>query len=112
MKPIELRDLVGFSPDGPVIREAVDLANLRTEVICLEGPQAIGPVTERDSDALVIVVAGEVAVQVDRARSRARQWQVIPVPYGSTLTVRNASEEPAVLLVVVAPPPPARSVEG
>ena len=112
MKPIELRDLVAFSPDGPVVREAADLAHLRTEVVCLEGSQAIGPVTERDSDALVVVVAGEVAVQVDRARSRARQWQVVAVPYGSTLTVRNASEEPAVLLVIVAPPPPARVVEG
>lgn len=112
MKPVELRDLVGFSPDGPVIREAVDLAHLRSEVICLDGPQAIGPVTRRDSDVLVIVVAGEVAVQVDRSRSRARQWQVVPVPYGSTLTVRNASEEPAVLLMVVSPPPAARPAEG
>ena len=34
-----------------------------------------------------------------------KQWEVVEVPAGVDLTIRNASEEPSVVLLVVAPPP-------
>jgi glyoxylate utilization-related uncharacterized protein len=56
------------------------------------------------------VVAGRVAVQVDRGRKRLSQWGTVLIPAGSELTIRNASEEPAVIVLVAAPPPTPRAV--
>jgi glyoxylate utilization-related uncharacterized protein len=108
----DLRDLVRFSEDGPVHGPLFGSERLWSEVVCLEGPQRLGPVSDPDSDALCAVLAGEVAVQVDRGRARLRQWGTVLVPAGSTLTVANASPEPAVLLIVAAPPPAPRGGSG
>lgn len=110
MEPIDLRDLVAFDPEGPVHRTVLEGEHVWSELLCLEGSQGIGPIAEREADAMVVVVAGEVAVQIDRSRSRASQWTVVPVPAGSSLTIRNASPEPAVVLLIAAPPPRQRRV--
>jgi mannose-6-phosphate isomerase-like protein (cupin superfamily) len=52
-----------------------------------------------------VVLAGTVATQVGKGRARMGQWESVLVPAGQELTVRNASEEPAVVLLVAAPPP-------
>jgi len=51
------------------------------------------------------VLAGEVAVQVGKGRARMQQWHAVLVPAGTQLTIRNASEEPAVVQMTTAPPP-------
>ncbi|MFB3737827.1 MAG: hypothetical protein ACE14W_02535 [Candidatus Velamenicoccus archaeovorus] len=106
----DLRDLVRFSEDGPNHETLYESDHLWSEVVCLQGAQGIGPLADRDSDAICAVVAGTVAVQVDRGRKRLPQWGTVLVPAGSTLTVRNASPEPAVILLVAAPPPTERAV--
>jgi glyoxylate utilization-related uncharacterized protein len=57
------------------------------------------------SDAIVAILAGEVATQVGKDRKRMRQWESVLVPAASELTLANASEEPSVVLIVAAPPP-------
>jgi redox-sensitive bicupin YhaK (pirin superfamily) len=101
----DLRDLVRFDDDGPRHEPLFQSDHLWSEVLCLQGPQRIGPIADRDSDAICTVLAGRVAVQVDRARKRLEQWGAALVPKGSELTINNASEEPAVVLLVAAPPP-------
>jgi redox-sensitive bicupin YhaK (pirin superfamily) len=101
----DLRDLVRFDDDGPRHEPLFQSDHLWSEVLCLQGPQGIGPIADRDSDAICTVLAGRVAVQVDRTRKRLEQWGSALVPKGSELTINNASEDPAVVLLVAAPPP-------
>jgi mannose-6-phosphate isomerase-like protein (cupin superfamily) len=106
----DLRDLVHFSEEGPRHGVLFESDHLWSEVVCLERAQELGPIADRDSDAICVLVAGEVAIQVDRGRKRIGQWQTVLVPAGSELTLRNASEEPAVVLLVAAPPPTPRAI--
>ncbi|MFN2543028.1 MAG: hypothetical protein ABR600_00445, partial [Actinomycetota bacterium] len=62
-------------------------------------------IADPGSDAVFTVVAGEVVIQVDKGRKRLGQWGVALAPAGSSVTMTNASAEPAVVLVVAAPPP-------
>ncbi|MFM8998683.1 MAG: cupin domain-containing protein [Actinomycetota bacterium] len=112
MERIDLRDLVAFSEDGPVHREVAATDRLWSELVCLEPNQRVGPIGDRDSDALCTVVAGRVVVQVGKGRERLGQWEVATVPAGSSLSLANAGEEPAVVLLVAAPPPTERRVDG
>ncbi len=108
----DLRDLVHFDEDGPRHQELFVSEHLWSEVLCLQRAQGVGPIADRDSDAICTVIAGEVAVQVDRGRKRLGQWGSVLVPKGSELTIRNASDEPSVILLIAAPPPtPRRWIE-
>lgn len=101
----DLTDLIRFSDDGPRSETLLETERLWSQVVCLQGAQGIGPLSDAASDGLLVVLAGEVAVQIGKRRSRQRQWGAVVVPAGEELTVRNASSEPGVVLVVTAPPP-------
>jgi glyoxylate utilization-related uncharacterized protein len=103
----DLTDLIRFSDDGPRIETLLETERLWSQVVCLQGAQGIGPLSDARADGLLIVLAGEVAVQIGRRRSRLKQWGSVIVPAAESLTVRNASEEPGVVLIVTAPPPAA-----
>ena len=105
MKTLDIRDLVYFSEDEPRRRTLIENERLWSEVVCLEGAQAIGPVRDDVADGVVVVLSGEVATQVGKGRARMKQWEVVEVPAGHDLTIRNASDDPSVVLLVVAPPP-------
>jgi glyoxylate utilization-related uncharacterized protein len=105
VKTLDIRDLVRFSADEARRRTLVENERLWSEVVCLEGAQGIGPVRDDGADGVLVVLSGEVATQVGKGRARMKQWEVVEVPAGHDLTIRNASEEPAVVLLVVAPPP-------
>jgi glyoxylate utilization-related uncharacterized protein len=106
----DLRDLVRFTEDGPHHEPLYESAHLWSEVVCLQGAQGLGPISDPDSDAICTVVAGKVAVQVGKGRKRVDQWGAVLVPAGAELTIHNASEEPSVILLVAAPPPTPRAV--
>jgi glyoxylate utilization-related uncharacterized protein len=105
VKTVDIRDLVRFSDEEPRRSTLLDRERLWSEVVCLQGSQTVGPLRDDRSDGLVVILTGEVAAQVGRGRARMKQWEAIAVPAGDELTVRNASEDPAVVLLVVAPPP-------
>lgn len=105
MKTQDLRDLVHFSDDEALHHALFETDHLWSEVLCLQGAQGVGPMTDLRSDAIVAVLSGEVAAQVDKGRARLRQWESVLVPAGAELTLRNASEEPSVVLLVLSPPP-------
>jgi quercetin dioxygenase-like cupin family protein len=107
----DLRDLVRFDEDGPRHEELFRSELLWSELVCLQGSQGVGPISDPRSDALCTVLAGRVAVQVDHGRAKLGQWGSTLVPRGSELTVRNASGDPAVILLVAAPPPALRPLE-
>ena len=106
----DLRDLVRFSEEGPRHQPLFESDHLWSEVVCLQGAQGLGPISDPDSDAICTVVAGRVAIQLDRGRKRLGQWGTVLIPAGSELTIRNASEEPAVIVLIAAPPPTPRAV--
>ena len=110
MEARDLRDLVHFAEDGPRHEALFETGRLWSEVVCLNLNQSLGPISDLDSDGLVLVVTGKVIVQVDRGRKRREQWEVALVPAGSELVITNATDEPAVVLLVAAPPPPRRAV--
>lgn len=105
MKPRDIRDLVHFSADEPRHETLFESEHLWSEVICLQGAQGLGPMSDPASDAILAVISGEVSAQVGRSRDRMKQWDCVLVEAGADLTVRNASPDPAVLLLVAAPPP-------
>jgi glyoxylate utilization-related uncharacterized protein len=105
VETLDIRDLVHFSDDEPRRRTLLETERLWSEIVCLQGSQGVGPIRDDDSDGLLVVLAGQVAAQVGKSRARMDQWKTVVVPAGLDLTVRNASQEPAVLLLVVAPPP-------
>ena len=105
MKPRDIRDLVHFSDDEPRHETLFESEHLWSEVICLQGAQGLGPMTDATSDAVLFVLSGEIATQVGKSRARTTQWESLLVPAGSELTLKNASEDPAVVLLIAAPPP-------
>jgi redox-sensitive bicupin YhaK (pirin superfamily) len=106
METRSLRALVGFTPEGPATHDVFETGNLWSQLVCLERNQHLGPMGDPDSDAMFLVVAGEVVVQVGRRRKRLDQWETALASAGDEVTVTNASVDPAVVLVVAAPPPP------
>jgi glyoxylate utilization-related uncharacterized protein len=105
MEAKDLRDLVHFDPEGPATHEVFETEHMWSQLICLERTQRVGPIGDPASDALFLVVAGEVVIQVDRHRTRVQQWSAVLAPAGGEVTISNASMEPAVILVTAAPPP-------
>lgn len=112
MKPRDIRDLVHFSEDDPRHGTLFESEHLWSEVICLQGAQGLGPMSDPASDAIVVVISGEVSAQVGKSRDRMNQWDSVLVEAGVELTVRNASPDPAVLLLVTAPPPVPKLADG
>ena len=110
MQTRDLRDLVHFDEDGPRHQTVFESTHLWSELVCLDRNQSLGPIADRDSDAIVLVVTGKVVIQVDRSRKRREQWETTLVPAGSDLAITNATEDPAVVLLVAAPPPVRRTV--
>jgi mannose-6-phosphate isomerase-like protein (cupin superfamily) len=105
VRTVDIRDLVRFSDEEPRRSTLLDGERLWSEVLCLQASQGVGPLRDDGSDGLLVILTGEVAAQVGRGRARMKQWETLAIPAGEELTVRNASEEPAVVLLVVAPPP-------
>ena len=94
MKPKDIRDLVWFSDDEARHETLFETEHLWSEIVCLQGAQGLGPLTDPASDAIVTVLAGEVAVQVGKGRARMGQWEAVLVEAGTELTIRNASDDP------------------
>lgn len=105
MKTRKVTDLVHFEDDAARIEVLYETPRLFSQVVCVQGSQGIGPMSDASSDGIVVVLAGEIATQVGKTRARMRQWESALVPAGEELTLRNASEEPSVVLLVLAPPP-------
>ena len=105
MKPRDIRDLVWFADDDARHETLFETDQMWAQVVCLQNAQGVGPMTDATSDAMATVLAGEVAVQVGKSRSRMGQWETVLVTHGEELTIRNASEEPSVVLLTLAPPP-------
>ena len=109
MKTRDIRDLVRFTDDDAHRGVLYETSQLWSEVICLQGTQGVGPMTDVSADGVVTVLAGEVAAQIGKGRARMHQWESVVVPAGDELTLRNASSEPSVVLLVLAPPPAAET---
>ena len=105
MNTRKVTDLVHFEDDAARTEVLYETPQLFSQVVCVQGSQGIGPMSDSTSDGIVVVLAGEIATQVGKARARMRQWESALVPAGEELTLRNASEEPSVVLLVLAPPP-------
>ena len=105
MQTRDLTDLVHFAEEAARTEILAETRRLWSQVICLQGNQGLGPMRDDAADGLVLVLSGEVAAQLGKARTRMRQWHTLIVPAGEELTVRNASPDPGVVLLVLAPPP-------
>jgi len=105
MKSRRVTDLVHFDEEQARTEVLYETDRLFSQVVCVQGSQGLGPMSDPDAEGLVVVLAGEVAAQIGRTRARLRQWDSALVPPGEALTLRNASAEPSVVLLVLAPPP-------
>lgn len=105
METRSLTDLLRFDDDAARTEVLAETSSLWSQVICLQGAQGVGPMSDPAAEGILLVLAGEVAVQVGKARSRLPQWQTTTIPPGEDLTIRNASSEPGVVLLILSPPP-------
>jgi glyoxylate utilization-related uncharacterized protein len=105
MKTRDIRDLVRFADESARTEVLYETEHLWSQIVCLQGSQDLGPVSDPRADGLVAVLAGEVSAQVGGRRARMGQWTSAVVPAGDALTIRNASADPSVVLLVLAPPP-------
>jgi glyoxylate utilization-related uncharacterized protein len=105
VKTRDVRDLVRFDEAQARHETLFETDRVFSQVICLQRNQGLGPMGDPDADAVCLILAGEIAVQIGKGRGRMRQWETVLVPAGAELTVRNASDEPGVILLVTAPPP-------
>jgi mannose-6-phosphate isomerase-like protein (cupin superfamily) len=100
-----LKRFVHFSA-GEINRETVfETTRLWTQVLCFERNQSMGPIMDKEADAVFTIVAGEAVFTVGGRRKRLDQWGTVLVPAGSEVSVTNASVDPLVLLLTAAPPP-------
>ena len=100
-----LQDLVAFSADGPTRVKLHGSDQLWSEVISLQQNQETEAIADPDSDALFVVIAGEVVIYVDRSFKRLRHWDSTLAPAGAEVVIKNASGEPAIILAVASSPP-------
>ena len=105
MDTADLRDLVRFSEDEARRHTVVDSGRMWCQLVCLQGNQSVGPMSDPDAEGFCTILSGEVALQVGRRRARMKQWEAAHVQAGEPLTMTNASGEPSVVLLVLAPPP-------
>ena len=109
MDTADLREFIEFE-EGEAVRTTVfETERLWAQTVCLDRNGSYGPVSDRDADALLTVLAGEAVFLVDKKRKRLKQWGAVLVPAAAELVITNASTEPLVVLMVVAPPPPAET---
>jgi glyoxylate utilization-related uncharacterized protein len=105
MKTRRVTDLVHFDDEDARTEVLYETERLFTQVVCVQGSQGLGPMSDPVAEGVVLVLAGEIAAQIGKARARMTQWETALVPAGEPLTLRNASPEPSVVLLVLAPPP-------
>ncbi len=105
MKTRDIRDLIWFADDAARQETLFESEHIWSQILCLQGSQGLGPMVDPESDALMAVLAGQVAAQIGKSRARMGQWESVLVPHGDELTIRNASDEPSVVMLVVSPPP-------
>jgi glyoxylate utilization-related uncharacterized protein len=105
MKTRRVTDLVHFDEEQARAETLHESERLFSQVVCVQGAQGLGPISDANAEGLVVVLAGEVATQIGKARTRMKQWESVVVPPGEELTLRNASADPSVVLLVLAPPP-------
>lgn len=105
MDKVDLTPLLTFSDEGAVRTTLTEGEHLWSEVICLQQNQETGPMHDPDAEAMFLVLAGEVVIFQDKARTRLRQWETVVAPPGSRVTVKSASVEPSAVLVITSPPP-------
>jgi len=105
MRTKNVTDLIHFDDEAARTEILFETERVFSQIVCVQGSQGLGPMSDAESEGLVVVLAGEVAAQIGRARSRMKQWESTVVPPGDPLTIRNASPEPSVVLLVLAPPP-------
>ncbi len=102
----DITDLVHFSDQEPATHELFETERLWAQTVCLDRTGSYGPVSDRDADALLTVLAGEAVFLVEKKRKRLKLWGAVIVPAAAELVMTNASTEPLVVLMVIAPPPP------
>jgi len=105
LKTRRVTDLVQFNDEAARTEVLFETERVFSQVVCLQGSQGLGPVSDDQAEGLVVVLAGEVAAQIGKGRARMQQWESALVPPGDELMLRNASAEPSVVLLVLAPPP-------
>lgn len=105
MKTKRVTDLVHFDDEAARTEVLYETDRVFSQVVCVQGAQGIGPMSDPAAEGLVVVLAGEVAAQIGKERARMKQWESALVPPNESLTIRNASSEPSVVLLVLAPPP-------
>jgi glyoxylate utilization-related uncharacterized protein len=98
-------DLIHFTEDAPRTEVLHENEHVWSQVICLQGAQGVGPLSDEHAEGFFVVLAGEVAVQSGKQRARMKQWGSGTIAAGEELTLRNASPDPAVVLLVLSPPP-------
>lgn len=102
--PVDLRDYVDFTQDGPSSRRVFTTDVLAVDVLCLEPGQHVGARALGDADAVYTVLGGRAWVVTPDAEVTLEPLQALLVPAGTVHGVRNDSADPLIVQVSASPP--------
>ena len=104
MEQIRLKDKEVFKPEGRGMANLVDEPYLLINQVCLEPGQDV-PVHQANSNVTLQVISGEATVLVGTDKVTAEAGNLLRIPLGSTMSIRNESPERLVFLVMKTPRP-------
>lgn len=108
--PVDLRDYVDFSADGPTGRRVFVTDVLALDLVCLEPGQHVGARELTGADVVYTVLGGRAWVVTPDAEVTLEPLQALLVPAGVTHGIRNDAADPLILQAAASPPdelPPA-----
>jgi glyoxylate utilization-related uncharacterized protein len=100
MERKNLQGLVSFNEGGANHAEMLSSDLLYSEVISLQQNQETSKLGNGGSDAVFVVVAGEIVIYIDRKIKRLHHWDSALALAGSEVVIKNATGEPAIVLMV------------
>lgn len=102
--PVDLRDYVDFSADGPSGRRVFATDVLALDVVCLEPGQHVGAREFAGADVVYTVLGGRAWVVTPDAEVTLEPLQALLVPAGVTHGIRNDAADPLILQAAASPP--------
>lgn len=104
MEQIQLKDKEVFKQEGRGMVNLIDEPYLLMNQVCLEPGQDV-PVHQANSHVTLQVISGRATILVNAEKVTTGPGNLLRIPLGSSMSIRNESPERLVFLVMKTPRP-------
>jgi len=95
---------IPFKESGMGSRKVVDEKHILIMQIALHSGQSV-PQHNANSNVHLVVIRGEIVVDLDGTDHAAKEGTLLPVAYKTLMNIRNASQDDATFIVLKTPNP-------